>query len=156
MAAVLGLFTWTWVSFLLALVFSYAIAWPLTLVISAAAAVVLWPGGGKQPARPLEGGRNAWITWGIATAATIPLMGRLFWTHSLVSDKEGIWSAGASWADYGVHAAIISHIAAATNLPSDLPIASGEKLTYPFLIDFLSAMWVQGGASLHSSMFWPG
>ncbi|MBO9534107.1 MAG: hypothetical protein J7513_14140, partial [Solirubrobacteraceae bacterium] len=156
MTVVLGLFSWTWISFLLALVLPYDVGVPLTLVIGAVAALMLWPGGGGVEARELEGGRRSWIVWAVATAATIPLLGRLFYTHSLTSDSQGIWSAGASWADYGVHSAIISHIAAASSLPSDLPVASGEKITYPFLIDFLSAMYVQGGASLHQSLFWPG
>ncbi|HWB36160.1 MAG TPA: hypothetical protein VHA75_09055, partial [Rugosimonospora sp.] len=42
------------------------------------------------------------------------------------------------------------------SLPSDLPVASGEKLTYPFLIDLLSGLLLRSGASLHASFFVPG
>lgn len=156
MGVVLGLLAWTWLAFLAALVLPYDAALPLAVTVSAGLTVAFWPGGRTPEWRALEGGRRAWIVWGVATAVTAPALIRLFWTHSLVRDAQGIWTGGATWGDYGAHASYISHIAAATSFPSDLPIAAGEKITYPFLIDFLSAMYTTGGMSLHDSLFWPG
>ncbi|MFT4034555.1 MAG: hypothetical protein QM679_03155, partial [Patulibacter sp.] len=153
---VLGLFSWTWLAFLAALVMPYDVALPLVVTVAALASVALWRGGAWPAARPLEGGRSAWAIWGVATAAISAIVVRLFWTHNLLRDAQGIWTGGATWGDYGAHASFISHMAAATTLPTDLSIASGEKITYPFLIDLLSALYVQGGMSLHAALFWPG
>lgn len=156
LSVVLGLFTSSWLSLILSLLLPFDLALPLLLFITIVAAVALWQRGRANAWRPLEGGKRAWYAWGAATLVTFPILARLFWTHSLLRDQDGVWSAGASWADYGVHAAIISHIAVAPKFPTDLSIAAGEKLTYPFLIDLLSAMYVQAGWSIHTSLFWPG
>ncbi|MEN0012937.1 MAG: hypothetical protein AAGC46_06215 [Solirubrobacteraceae bacterium] len=155
LAVGLGLFGWTWLTFVLELLFPYDLALSIVVTLCVAAFVGLWRGG-KPEWRPLEGGRRSWIVWGIATALTGVMIVTLFWSHNLPQDSQGIWSYAATWGDYGLHASIISHIDAATRLPNDLSVASGEKMTYPFLIDLLSAMYVHGGWSLHSSLFWPG
>ncbi|MDQ2789633.1 MAG: hypothetical protein M3Y73_07970 [Actinomycetota bacterium] len=152
---VIGLFGWTWLAFLAALVLPYHLAVPLTVGLSAGACVLLWTPGRPQW-RPLEGGRSGWILWGVASLVTTVLLGPLFWTHSLVRDSTGVYSAGSTWADFGLHSAIISHLADFDRMPLDLPVASGAKNTYPFLVDFLSALYVRGGWSLHLSLFLPG
>lgn len=154
-AAVLGLFCWTWLALLAALVAPYDVALPFVVMLSLGAALALWSGSAPT-SRPLEGGRRAWLVWGGASVACSALVVRLFWTHSLPRDADGIWSAAATWADFGLHASLVNHVAAASQLPGDLPVASGEKLTYPFLIDFLSGLLVQGGMGLHASLFVPG
>lgn len=156
MAVVLGLLGWTWIAFLAVLVLPYDVALPLTVTISAVLILLLWRGGHTPEWAPLEGGRRAWVVWGLATAVTTPILARLFWTHSLPRDADGIWTAGASWGDYGAHAAFVSHMNVFPKLPTDLSIAAGEKITYPFLMDMLSALYLQGGWSLHPSFFWPG
>ena len=152
---VMGLFGWTWLAFLVDLVLPYRLAIPLILGLSAGACVLLgkprWPSW-----RPLEGGRSGWILWWVASLATAALLGILFWTHSLVRDSTGVYSAGSTWADFGLHAAIITHLAVFDRMPLDLPVASGTHLTYPFLIDLLSALYLRAGWSLHVSLFVPG
>ncbi|MGH3872596.1 MAG: hypothetical protein ACRDSR_13995 [Pseudonocardiaceae bacterium] len=158
LAVVIGLFGWTWLAFLAALVAPYALAVPLTVGASVVTGIALWyPHRRIRPAwRPLEGGRSGWILWSVATVATTALLGRLFWTHSLVPDPTGVYSAGSTWADFGLHAAIISHLAEFDRMPLDLPVASGASMTYPFLVDLLSALYLRDGASLHLSLFLPG
>ncbi|MGH3695450.1 MAG: hypothetical protein ACRDRX_15920 [Pseudonocardiaceae bacterium] len=156
---VIGLFSWTWLAFLTALVLPYHLAIPLTIGVSAGAAVVLgWnPRRRARPWwRPLEGGRSGWILWTFASLGTVALLGPLFWTHSLPRDSTGVWTAGSTWADFGLHTAIISHLAVFDRMPLDLPVASGAHLTYPFLVDYLSALYLRDGWSLHSSLFLPG
>lgn len=154
-AVVLGLFCWTWLAFLAVLVLPYDVGLPFVVVLCAAVGVALWSGA-ATPVRPLEGGRRAWAVWGVTTALVSALVVRLFWTHSLTREADGVWTAGATWADFGLHATHVNHIAAATSLPGGIPVASGERLTYPFLIDLLSGLYVNGGMSLHASLFWPG
>ncbi|HET9255771.1 MAG TPA: hypothetical protein VFO16_11275 [Pseudonocardiaceae bacterium] len=155
---VIGLFGWTWLAFLAALMLPYSLAIPFTIGVSAVASVALWYPWRRGWAgwRPLEGGRSGWILWGLASVATAATLGTLFWTHSLVRDSQGVWSAGSTWADFGLHSAIISHLAVFDRMPLDLPVASGTHLTYPFLIDYLSALYLRTGWSLHTSLFVPG
>ncbi len=158
LAVVIGLFGWTWLAFLAALVLPYSLAILLTVGASAVASVALWyPRRRSWPEwRPLEGGRSGWILWGVASLISTVLLGRLFWTHSLLPDPTGVYSAGSTWADFGLHAAIISHLAEFDRMPLDLPIASGANMTYPFLVDLLSALYLRDGWSLHLSLFLPG
>ncbi|HEY3895885.1 MAG TPA: hypothetical protein VGL88_11015 [Pseudonocardiaceae bacterium] len=158
LTVVLGLFTWTWLAFLAALVLPYHWAVPLATGVSAGASVALGRTRrqGRPLWRPLEGGRSGWILWGIASGGTVALLGPLFWTHSLVRDSTGIYSAGSTWADFGLHTAIISHFAVFDRMPLDLPVASGARNTYPFLVDLLSALYLRGGWSLQLSLFLPG
>ncbi len=154
---VIGLFSWTWLAFLAALVLPYHLAIPLTLGVSAAVVLGWNPHRRARPWwRPLEGGRSGWILWGLASLGTVALLGPLFWTHSLPRDSAGVWTAGSTWADFGLHATIISHLTVFDRMPLDLPVASGAQLTYPFLIDYLSALYLRDGWSLHSSLFLPG
>lgn len=161
LAVVIGLFGWTWLALLAALVLPYDLAVALTIGVSALTSVALWyqrrqryPR--RRAWRPLEGGRTGWILWGVASLVTTAVLGRLFWTHSLLPDPTGVYSVGSTWADFGLHAAIINHLAEFDRMPLDLPIASGANLTYPFLVDFLSALYLRGGWSLHLSLFLPG
>ncbi|HEX4102208.1 MAG TPA: hypothetical protein VHY21_16980 [Pseudonocardiaceae bacterium] len=155
LTVVIGLFGWTWLAFLTALVLPYHFAVPLTIGLAAGACVVLWNRRRLQW-RPLEGGRTGWIVWGVTSLATAALLGPLFWTHSLETDSTGVYSAGSTWADFGLHAAIISHLAVFDRMPMDLPVASGAHLTYPYLVDLLSALYLRDGWSLHLSLFLPG
>ncbi|MBV8539348.1 MAG: hypothetical protein JO063_06260 [Pseudonocardiales bacterium] len=153
-----GLFGWTWLAFLAALVLPYRLAVPLTVGVSALAAVALWyPCRRAWPGwRPLEGGRSGWVLWGLTSLGVTALLGTLFWTHSLPADSTGVYTAGATWGDFGLHAAIISHLAVFDRMPMDLPVASGAHLTYPFLVDLLSALYLREGWSLHLSLLLPG
>jgi len=155
---VVGLFGWTWLAFLAALVLPYRLAVPLTVGVSALAAVALWyPCRRAWPGwRPLEGGRSGWVLWGLTSLGVTALLGTLFWTHSLPADSTGVYTAGATWGDFGLHAAIISHLAVFDRMPMDLPVASGAHLTYPFLVDLLSALYLREGWSLHLSLLLPG
>ncbi len=154
-AVVVGLLGWIWLAFVLLLALPYDVALPLVVVAALAVAVALWRGP-TAGVRPLEGGRSAWVVWGAATTVTSALVARLFWTHSLPREADGIWSVGATWADFGLHSTLVTDFAAGSGLTGDLPIASGERLTYPLLVDLLSGIYLQGGMSLHASLFWPG
>jgi hypothetical protein len=157
MSVVVGLVGWTWLAFLFCLV--------LPLVPAIVVTTVLAAGGAAALARPLRARpwSFAWFThrgdrwlWVAATVGTVAVLAPLYWRVSLTSESDGIYSAGSSWADYGVHSAIVTHISESGSMPTDLPVASGEHNTYPFLIDLLSALLLRSGASLHTSFFLPG
>ncbi|MBA3743254.1 hypothetical protein [Sporichthya sp.] len=157
MSVVVGLFGWTWLAFLAALVLPLVPAIVLTTVLaSAGAAALAWPLRGRPWGFAWFARRGDPWLWLAATAGTVAVLAPLYWRVSLTNEGDGIYSGGSSWADYGVHSAIVTHIAESDSMPTDLPVASGEKLTYPFLIDLLSALLLRSGASLHTSFFLPG
>jgi hypothetical protein len=157
MSVVVGLAGWTWLAFLAALVLPLVPAIVVTTVLSSAAALALaWPLRGRawEFAQFVHRG-DRWL-WVATTVATVAVLAPLYWRVSLTSESSGVYSGGSSWADYGLHSAIVTHIAESHSMPTDLPVASGEKLTYPFLIDLLSGLLLRSGASLHASFFLPG
>lgn len=159
LVVVLGLFLWAWLALLLVLAFPYAVAIPVSVVLPAVLFGIRRPWRRLRSAgaiRPLPGGRRGTAVWGATTAVTAAVFVPLFWTHDLEQDATGVWSAGSTWADFGLHAAIVSHVAAFDRLPTDLPVASGVHMTYPFLIDLLSGLWLRAGVSLHIALFVPG
>jgi hypothetical protein len=157
MSVVVGLVGWTWLAFLACLVLPVVPAITATTVVSAVAAAGLaYPLRGRPwefAQFDLRGDRLLWLA---TTLGSVAVLAPLYWRVSLTSERTGVYSAGSSWADYGVHSAIVTHIADSHSMPMDLPVASGEKLTYPFLIDLLSALLLRSGASLHASFFLPG
>ncbi len=152
----IGLFGWVWLAFLLALVLPYAVAVPVAVVVPVVLAVARRVWRVRPLWRSLPGGSRAWWVWTAVTATTGLLVVPLFWSHSLVADDTGVYSAGSTWADFGLHAAIVSHVAQFDRLPLDLPVASGARMTYPFLVDLLSGLWLRSGWSLHLALFVPG
>ncbi|HUR75756.1 MAG TPA: hypothetical protein VMZ00_15855 [Sporichthya sp.] len=157
MSVVVGLVGWTWLAFLTCLVLPLVPAIVVTTVVaSAGAAALAWPLRGRSWGFAWFAHRGDGGLWLAATVGTVLVLAPLYWRVSLTDEGDGIYSAGSSWADYGVHSAIVTHIAESGSMPTDLPVASGEKLTYPFLIDLLSALLLRSGASLHTSFFLPG
>ena len=157
MSVVVGLVSWTWLAFLVCLVLPLVPAMVVTSVLGAGGAGALaWPLRGRPWAFAWFARRGDPWLWLAATVGTAAVLVPLYWRVSLTDSSDGIYSAGSSWADYGLHSAIVTHIAESDSMPGDLPVASGEKLTYPFLIDLLSALLLRSGASLHTSFFVPG
>ncbi|HEX8070307.1 MAG TPA: hypothetical protein VF546_10175 [Pyrinomonadaceae bacterium] len=56
--------------------------------------------------------------------------------------------------DLPFHLAIITGFARGANFPPQHPEFAGARLTYPFLADFVAALFVRGGAALTSALFW--
>ena len=151
----LCLLLWTWLSLILALLAPYKLSLPLTLIVAAFASAICFSRSPKWLTQDLPGRGTRWILWCTFTTATAILIGGLMWNHYLIPSDGALYSANASWADLGLHASLISHFAATTHLPLDFPVATGVHLTYPFLVDLLSAWYVYGGWSLHLAIFVP-
>lgn len=156
MAIGLGLILWTWLSLLCAMVLPYSLSLPLTVVLAAAASFGLSWGKPRWSWQALPGGPAAWMLWVSFTATTVVLLGLLMWTHDLIPAAGGLYSAFATWADFGLHMSLISHFAAADRLSWDFPVAAGANLTYPFMVDLLSAWFIRGGWSAQLALFVPG
>jgi hypothetical protein len=56
--------------------------------------------------------------------------------------------------DLPFHVAIISGFVHGENFPPVHPEYAGARLTYPFTVDFVAAMFVRAGAAIESALFW--
>ncbi len=56
--------------------------------------------------------------------------------------------------DLPFHISIITSFARGENFPPEHPEYAGVRLTYPFIMDFVAAMFVRAGARLQSALFW--
>jgi hypothetical protein len=56
--------------------------------------------------------------------------------------------------DLPFHMAIVNGFVHGENFPPVHPEYAGARLTYPFAVDFVAAMFVRAGASLESALFW--
>ncbi|HSX01580.1 MAG TPA: hypothetical protein VLF67_05045 [Candidatus Saccharimonas sp.] len=156
LSIILGLLGWTWLACLLSIAAPYTLSVPIATALAAVSGVWLWWRYRPDPDHVrLTASPRRWVGWGVLTAGLSLGFGWLLWTHSLPATPDGLFSAGSTWADLGLHSALITHQAAPAQLPLDLPLASGTHLTYPFLIDFTSALLVRAGWSLHAAIFWP-
>ncbi|MDZ4228840.1 MAG: hypothetical protein U1C50_01135, partial [Patescibacteria group bacterium] len=81
----------------------------------------------------------------------------LIWSKVLVQEPGGWFSNCPNcWGDWSAHLTYVSSFAYGHNWPLQLPVFSGHKFTYPFLIDLLSAGLVKLGLDLPTSLVWPG
>ncbi len=152
----LGFLTSTWVAFLACWATGYAVGPWLTLIILAAVIAAAWhyrPA--TQPsAQPLS--KKETTAWILVTSISIIVLGQLFFTHMLFQKGGQYYSGGSTWGDLALHLSLITRFANETHFTWDLPIMYGAKLSYPFLLDFLSGMLYRWGISLQFAVLIPG
>ncbi len=67
---------------------------------------------------------------------------------------EGIFTGVLNnFGDLPFHLSVITSFAFGNNYPPEDPTYAGVRFTYPFLTDFVSAIFVRCGADLRQSMF---
>jgi len=87
--------------------------------------------------------------WAIATL----LLWQIF-NLAMFELPEGIYTGVRNnFGDLPFHVSVITGFAHGNNFPPEDPTYAGVRFTYPFLTDFISAMFVRCGASLRESMF---
>jgi hypothetical protein len=73
---------------------------------------------------------------------------------AMIDVPEGIFTGVLNnFGDLPFHLSVISIFAYGNNFPPDDPTYAGVRFTYPFLTDFVSAIFVRCGADLRQSMF---
>lgn len=84
--------------------------------------------------------------------ATVIVLARVF-DKAIIEEPEGI-STGLlnNFGDLPFHLSVITGFAFGNNFPPEDPTYAGVRFTYPFLSDFVSAIFVKCGASLTRSM----
>lgn len=74
--------------------------------------------------------------------------------RAMIEIPEGIYTGLLNnFGDLPFHLSVITSFAYGNNFPPEDPTFAGVRFTYPFLSDFISAMFVRCGASLRQSMF---
>jgi hypothetical protein len=82
------------------------------------------------------------------------LLLRFFWGACYAESDGALWTLNvANLGDLPLHVGIIQGFAVGGNFPPEHPAMEGAKLTYPFIVDFTTALYVRGGASIPSAIF---
>jgi len=81
----------------------------------------------------------------------------IFWkvfSRAVIEDATGL-STGLlnNFGDLPFHLSVITSFAFGNNFPPEDPTYAGVRFTYPFISDFVSAVFVRCGADLRESMF---
>ncbi len=84
---------------------------------------------------------------------TTAILWRVF-SKAMIQEENGI-STGLlnNFGDLPFHLSVITGFAFGNNFPPEDPTYAGVRFTYPFLSDFVSAIFVRCGADLTQSMF---
>src|SRR5258706_3831006 len=78
----------------------------------------------------------------------------LVFLRAMVEKPDGIYTGVLNnYGDLPFHLSVITRFAFGANFPPEDPTFAGARFTYPFLTDFISAMFVRAGASLRDSLF---
>jgi hypothetical protein len=78
----------------------------------------------------------------------------LVFDRALLEKPEGVYTGVLNnYGDLPFHISVITRFAFGQNYPPEDPTFSGVRFTYPFLTDFVSAIFVRCGASLRNSLF---
>lgn len=74
--------------------------------------------------------------------------------RAMIEIPEGIFTGVLNnFGDLPFHLSVITGFAFGNNFPPEDPTYAGVRFTYPFLTDFISAIFVRCGADLRQSMF---
>ena len=159
--ALLGL-----IGFLLALVFGlYAVTLALTALITAAPLLLLTRERYRnrvnndinQALRAISRAStrpNRWDFIYFLFYAAVVIGMWLIFRRALLEESEGIATGVLNnFGDLPFHLSVITRFAYGQNFPPEDPTFAGVRFTYPFITDFISAMFVRAGANLRDSLF---
>src|SRR6266849_6559495 len=108
-----------------------------------------WQAIGRASSRP-----GRWALFYFLFYATVAIVMWLVFSRALLDKPDGIDTCVLNNSgDLPFHLSVISRFAWGQNFPPEDPTFAGVRFTYPFITDFISAMFVRAGASLRDSMF---
>lgn len=93
------------------------------------------------------------LGYGLFYVAAAVILWRVF-DRAMIETPEGLATGVLNnFGDLPFHLSVITSFAHGNNFPPEDPTYSGVRFTYPFLTDFVSAIFVRCGANLRQSMF---
>ena len=97
---------------------------------------------------------NRWAFVYFLFYAGVAIVAWLVFSRAILEKPDGIYTGVLNnYGDLPFHLSVITRFAFGQNFPPEDPTFAGARFTYPFLTDFISAMFVRAGASLRDSMF---
>jgi len=96
-------------------------------------------------------------SWTVAYFSFYVIVAVILWqvfSRAVIQDNSGL-STGLlnNFGDLPFHLSVITSFALGNNFPPEDPTYAGVRFTYPFISDFVSAVFVRCGADLRESMF---
>jgi len=86
--------------------------------------------------------------------AMVAIVMWLVFSRAMFEKPDGIYTGVLNnYGDLPFHLSVITRFAFGQNFPPEDPTFAGARFTYPFMTDFVSAMFVRAGASLRDSLF---
>lgn len=86
--------------------------------------------------------------------AGVAVIGWLVFSRAMFEKPDGIYTGlRNNYGDLPFHLSVITRFAFGQNFPPEDPTFAGVRFTYPFVTDFVSAMFARAGASLRDSLF---
>lgn len=109
--------------------------------------------GVSSAARQFFRGDGATIGYVVFYAIASLVLWKVF-SRAVIEDNTGL-STGLlnNFGDLPFHISVITSFAFGNNFPPEDPTYAGVRFTYPFISDFVSAVFVRCGADLRESMF---
>src|SRR5258706_4604619 len=86
--------------------------------------------------------------------AMVAIVMWLVFSRAMFEKPDGIYTGVLNnYGDLPFHLSVITRFAFGQNFPPEDPTFAGARFTYPFMTDFVSAMFVRAGATLGDSLF---
>jgi len=86
--------------------------------------------------------------------AVVAIVMWLVFSRAMFEKPDGIYTGVLNnYGDLPFHLSVITRFAFGQNFPPEDPTFAGARFTYPFMTDFISAMFVRAGAGLRDSLF---
>jgi hypothetical protein len=86
--------------------------------------------------------------------AAVAIVMWLVFARAIFEKPDGVYTGVLNnYGDLPFHLSVITRFAFGQNFPPEDPTFAGARFTYPFMTDFISAMFVRAGASLRDSLF---
>ena len=126
--------------------------------------LLLWRGGWRRRlGADLREGARAAALRGRGDAGALAFYAAaalLFWfvfASAMYQNAGGIFTGvDTNIGDMPFHLAVVTGFAYGENFPPQHPEFAGVRLTYPFVVDFVAALFVRAGATLEGAFFWQG
>jgi hypothetical protein len=97
---------------------------------------------------------DRWVFIYFLFYAVVVIFMWLVFSRAMLEKPDGIYTGVLNnYGDLPFHLSVITRFAFGQNFPPEDPTFAGARFTYPFMTDFVSAMFVRAGASLRDSMF---
>jgi hypothetical protein len=111
----------------------------------------------KSTTRALSRATTAPDRWAYIYFLFYAMVAAVMWlvfARAVFEKPDGMYTGVLNnYGDLPFHLSVITRFALGQNFPPEDPTFAGARFTYPFMTDFVSAMFVRAGASLRDSLF---